>query len=366
MKIQKKKILHITQALGGIKSHIQYIFEYCNCENIEFILIAPYDEELDFFCKKLVIKYYTIKWNRNFNLFYDLRALLQIIKIIKAVKPFLIHSHSAKGGFIGRLSARVCSIKAIYTPNGLAYLSFTGFRRIVYYLLEYIAKSWTYKVVAVSYSEANRAYLELGYNYEKVCVIPNSINIKSQNPRKYPTVHNIGMIARLTYQKNPLMFLRIANKIIQKYNSISFSILGAGLHDHLAKEVYTYIKTHKLEDKIIILPWGNNNTSEEFLKNTDIFLMTSAFEGLPYSLIEAMLEGIPCVVSKVDGNSDVIQNNENGFSCLSIDEYCEKLSLLIQDENLRRFIGQNGREYIILKHNVKINLQKLKLIYQSD
>ena len=91
--------------------------------------------------------------------------------------------------------------------------------------------------------------------------------------------------------------------------------------------------------------------------------MTSVFEGLPFSLVEAMASGIPCVVTKVDGNTDVIQNFENGFACLSIDEFYKKIEMLIESEELRRKFGQAGHRYIKEVHDIKKNVKMLEVLY---
>jgi glycosyltransferase involved in cell wall biosynthesis len=151
--------------------------------------------------------------------------------------------------------------------------------------------------------------------------------------------------------------------LLKKYPRLQFSILGAGIHDELADDIYHYLNLHQLTNKIKILQWGNSHTSRQFLEETDIFVMTSVFEGLPFSLLEAMAIGIPCVVSKVDGNTDVIQNNENGFACLSIKEFCNKIELLINNPYIRSQIGQAGQKYVRTHHNVQLNTKKLERIY---
>jgi len=114
-----------------------------------------------------------------------------------------------------------------------------------------------------------------------------------------------------------------------------------------------------------ILPWGDDNTSKTFLAETDIFVMTSVFEGLPFSLLEAMAVGIPCVVSKVDGNTDVIHNMENGMSCLTEHEFCSKLEMLINNISLRKTLGSVGAAYVNHHHNLTNMALKLAEFYKG-
>jgi glycosyltransferase involved in cell wall biosynthesis len=364
--MEKIVVLHVTQAMGGVKTFLENLIGHSTGSFIIHIVLAPEDREFDDFCKTHDIQYFPVKIGRGINPFSDFGALWTITRHIKRLKPDVIHTHSAKGGFLGRLAGRLTRRPVLYTPHAFSYLPFTGFRRTVFYSLERIARKWTRLLVAVSASEANRAIFEVGFNTEKVRVVMNSINVDNVSPRKdYSHATRVRMIGRLTHQKNPLLFLKIANKLSKLYPEVQFAILGAGLHDHLIREIREYMAEHQLDAKVSLEQWGDHSTSEAFINSTDVFVMTSVFEGLPYSLLEAMAKGIPCVTSKADGNADVIQNGENGFACITEDEYCEKIGRLLENEALREAIGCAGLEYVIRHHNIKDAVVKFEEIYAS-
>lgn len=360
----KRKILHITQATGGVKTYVAHVLDYINPDAFEFAVIAPADVYFEKYCSDRGIPYYRVNLERGINPFKNAGILSQIVKVIKKEKPDVIHAHSAKGGFLGRLAAKTTGTKVVYTPHAFSYLSFAGAHRMAFYWLEYVARRWTTLLLAISYSEANRAIHELGYDKNKVKVILNSIPVENLPMlNRHNEGKKIRMIGRLTHQKNHLMFLEVANRLLKKYPDLEFSILGAGIHDHLTDEINDYLSQHQLTEKVKIERWGDVHTSKKFLEETDIFVMTSVFEGLPFSLLEAMLLGIPCVVTKVDGNTDVVQNSENGYSCLSVEDFCDKLELLITDQQLRCRIGKAGHDYVVAKHNIRTNIKLLEEVY---
>ena len=84
---------------------------------------------------------------------------------------------------------------------------------------------------------------------------------------------------------------------------------------------------------------------------------------MPYALLEAMLEKVPCVVSKCDGNSDVINNNENGFDCLNTEEFVTIILYLIGHPTEVKRIGEAGKKYVAEKHDIKNAVQALQNIY---
>ncbi len=362
----RKKILHITQATGGVKTYTADVLQHADPAAFQFSVIAPADDIFEEFCRKRAIIYYPINLERNLNPFNNLGILFRIISVIKKEKPDFIHCHSAKGGFLGRMAAKFTSTKIIYTPHAFSYLSFSGVKRMIFYGLEYMARKWTTTLLAISYSEANRAIYELGYDKSKIRVILNSLMIPEAIPvHEYSKCINIRMIGRLTLQKNPLLFLEIANELLIKYPNLQFSILGAGIHDDLTTEIKSYLQENNLMNNITIEHWGDPETSKRFLQEADVFVMTSVFEGLPFSLLEAMLMGVPCVVSRVDGNTDVIHNNENGFSCLSGEEFFKKIELLILSEDLRTKLGKAGQDYVKDKHDIKKRIKQLEILYRE-
>ena len=364
--MNKLKVVHVTQSLGGVKTYIEHLFNYSSGNEFDYVIIAPEHSEFQEFCSARNITYHPVKIKRSINPVQEIAVLFNIISILKKEKPDIVHTHSAKGGYLGRIAAKFVSAKVIYSPHAFSFLSFKGIKRIAFYFLEFIARKWTDILLSVSYSEANRAIHEVGYEKNKVRVILNAIPVEDTLPfRNYSKCYEIGMIGRLTYQKNPFLFLELASKILEKFPNIKFSILGAGLCDHLSEDINAYLVENNLVDKIEILKWGDNNKSKNYLKSIDIFLMTSVFEGLPFSLVEAMASGLPCIVSKVDGNTDVIQNLENGFACLSIDEFYRKIETLVQSEELRRKFGQAGYRYVKEVHDVKKNVKLLEDLYLS-
>ena len=364
--MHRTKIVHVTQSLGGVKTYIEHLLNHSDRRKFNYVVIAPANAEFQQLCDGASVKYYTIKSQRNVNVIKDIQAFFRILSILKKEKPDIIHAHSAKGGLVGKVIGKILGLKTVYQPHAFSFLSFTGLKRVAFYLLEYLTKPFTNILLSVSYSEANRAIHEVGYKAKNVKVVLNAIPVNVNLPFKnYTDVKRIGMIGRLTEQKNPLLFLRVANVLLKTYPHLSFSILGAGMTDNLSKEIYDFMLLHDLTDKVEILNWGDNKTSNTFLQNTDVFMLTSVFEGLPYSLVEAMALGIPCVVSKVDGNTDVIHNNENGFACLSDDEFVEKISMLVENQDLRRRLGQAGYRYIKAKHDIQQNVKQLESVYNT-
>ena len=242
---------------------------------------------------------------------------------------------------------------------------------MLFLLLETIAKRYTYKMLAVSQSEALRFINEVGIPAKDVYVIANALdvdekkNLFSKEKQILKGRYKIGTIGRLTYQKNPLLFVDIAHEVVRQNPGVHFYFLGAGFHDHLRKETEAAISKYGIGNNIELLEKGDSEYAANFLQQLDVFILPSLYEGLPYSLLEAMLATVPCVVSKCDGNNDVIHNNINGFSCITVKEFANTIINLINDAGKAKEIGEAGRNYVIANHDIKNAVKELEDIYSK-
>lgn len=363
----KTKVVHITQGFGGLFTYIKQIVRKIDYEKFELEIIAPENQECRVFCEEHSIPYTVINLERGFNPFKDLIGLLKLYSFLKKKKPDLVHVHSAKAGFLGRIAAKLAGIQSIYTPHGISYLGFTGIKRTIFFTLEVFAKKYTSNVLACSESEKIRCRYEVGIPEEKIEVIPNSIEVNNILPQLKDTSAklHIGTVARLTYAKNPVLFVEIANRIKKIYPYAEFSVLGAGFTDDLKPEFLATISKYNLEQSFTIHEWGSFQSVEHYLKTLDIFLMPSIFEGLPFALLEAVNENVLCVTSKCDGCCVVINNNENGFACMELDDYIVSITKAVNFPQLNYELRLQAKKDLQQKYNVNHFIINLENYYLS-
>ena len=112
---------------------------------------------------------------------------------------------------------------------------------------------------------------------------------------------------------------------------------------------------------------GYRNDIKELLKAADAFLFTSKQEGLARSLMEAMASGLPCVVSNIRGNTDLLENTNSGFLCEATDvlAYTKKIKKLANDETVRKTMGKNSL-VAIQKFNMETVEIAVSKVYKSE
>lgn len=179
--------------------------------------------------------------------------------------------------------------------------------------------------------------------------IPNVVYTIEKNEfvvkRKLKIV-NVGRIDGNV--KRQLNLIKAFNKIYKDFPSDwCIEIIGGTKTESqkdYKKKIIEYIKEHNLEGRVNLL--GEIKNVSEKLQEADIFAFPSAFEGMPLALTEAMAAGLPAIGYKsCPSVNELIVDGVNGFLCEDgIDDFSEKLKILMQDAELRKKMGQNARE----------------------
>ena len=371
LKLNKPVVMHISQSiLAGVEAYFREIILQGKDE-YHFILVTPHSSDLELFCETLSVVYIPVKMVRNISLFDDIKSVFALKRVIKMYKPDLVHLHSAKAGVLGRFVTYRLNVQSLYTPHGLSYLSFKGYKRLLFAAVETFFKRFTKAILAVSHSECQRLVTELGVDSSKVYVVANFVQMPDQAKdnityNQEGCVFRVGTVGRITNQKNHLLMVEIANKVINEEKlDVEFHLMGGGHHEHIGTLVRAQVAKYNLDKYFKIIPWGTVSEAHHFMKELDVFILTSTFEGMPISLLEAMSMYVPSIVSKCDGCNDVIQNNVNGFSCITVDEYVEAIKQLMVNKQVYNRISKAGHKYIEDNHNARINSRKVFEVYNK-
>lgn len=346
-----KKIIHIVECFGGgVYDFIKNLTD--DMDEYEVTILYGDRGELrenfkDDFNKN--IKF--IKWEnaqREISLSKDIKALFEVIKVLKKEKYDVIHLHSSKAGFLGRFAAKLVgqSKNIIYTTHGISFLrqDISNSKLKLFILLEKIGEDCGGQTIACSKSEAEFIKSK-GITCE---YISNGIKIDEnfiKQPKKDDVIRIIN-VGRITEQKNPKLFNEIAKEFI--YNpKIKFIWVGEGEDRKLLSS-----------ENIEITGWLSQEQVKERLKEADIYLSTSKWEGLSLAVLQAMNFELPLVLSNCVGNVDLVEEEINGNIYKNIDEVIK---------NLKTIKIEQGRESLkILKEqfNIKDMVKNYKKYYE--
>lgn len=180
------------------------------------------------------------------------------------------------------------------------------------------------------------------YLNTKVCYIPNCLDSTSKKTSKLEN-KNLIAVGRLSKEKGFDDLLKLFKKLSLKYPDWKLNIVGDGMEKNNLLELSSKLK---LADKVVFHGYQNKEYINELLKESSIYVMTSLTESFGLVLIEAMNFGIPCVAyDSAQGANEIISNNVDGYLVENRNEdiMFEKISNLIEDENLRKKMGKNAK-----------------------
>ena len=368
--VKKIKILHLLHSVGGVDIYARQITENIDPENIENIIVSqPLTSEQSFYdAKGNLLKCYSISIGREINPLFDLLALIKCIYIIFIEKPNLIHAHSSKGGVLARVAALFFNIKVLYTPHAFSFLSTKNyFKKKTYILIEKCLRTSNTILLATSNSEKNLAINTVGFKPSKALALNNAINpINSKELAPNQSYSNyICTIARPSYQKNLEMLLEVFLLVSNRHKEIHLYIIGAGEYSPSLNKINQIISDYSLEDRITILPWVPRKRALSILKNSKIYVSTSRYEGMPFSVIESMSLKVPCVLTDTDGNRDLVVDGFNGYIIknMNIDQMSTKICTLIENNSERKQLGKNAHTYYKKHHLLSSFINKLTDYY---
>lgn len=362
------KVLHVGQMIGGLEIYIRNTVSYTSDE-FEFVIAhGKADNSKPIIKRGKAIKEYAVSLYRKPNLLKDLKGLIQVIEIIRKERPDIIHCHSAKGGFIGRLAGFLTHTKTFYTPHAFSFLSTQNkIKRRIYLFLERVARLDSL-LLACSESERGLGIKQVHYKEERAYVWSNSVPDAQtvHPPKQNETPPYICYIGRPSYQKNPFFLVKVIREVHEACPDIRFYILGVGYYSPDLEQMKRMIAQYQLENAIELFPWLSHDETMGYVKNALFYLTTSRYEGLPLAVIEAMSLGKCIIASDVLGNKDCVKDGYNGY-LLPLQEslFARKIIELIKHPDLTEAFGKNSRSLFEKDFLIQNRISYLEAIYKT-
>jgi glycosyltransferase involved in cell wall biosynthesis len=205
----------------------------------------------------------------------------------------------------------------------------------------------------------NESYLE-----SQIAQLPNGIDINSFHPKESTKTENrIITVGHLTKIKGTDILLQaVANLTKKEVSHFHVDIIGDG-HDRTCFEniatdlnIFDHISFH-----------GDCNNVVELLQRSRIFVLPSRAEGHSNALLEAMACGLPVIATKVGGNLDVVNNNENGILVEkeNPEQLANAIHKVLNDNKFAEQLGKNARETVVSKYTMERTVLKYVELYNS-
>lgn len=258
-------------------------------------------------------------------------GMLRIKQYISEHNIDICHTHLAFGILFTALS----SVPIVYTHHSME----PRWGKLLYQVFNRLVDEY------VGISNKCAKALE-SYTMRNINTIPNAVSeekfIGYKRARVPNDVINIVMVGRLTVQKDYMNMLRALNVLDEKLRAnLRVKIAGEGEINYKS-QLLEYINKNNLNEVVAFV--GVQTNIPEFLYKADIFLMSSAWEGLPIALTEATVSGLPCIVTDVGGCAEVIVNSGNGIVVApqNPQDLAEAITSLVNQPNLIEQYSRNA------------------------
>lgn len=270
----------------------------------------------------------------------DMRSLMRLYRLLRLEAPDVIHLHSSKAGFLGRLAAFALGKRhrVFYSPHAFAFLreDVSPGRRQLFLNLERFGSKLGGTLIGCSQTEVELARQQVGH--KRTVLVENSVDFGEVLPTIGATDGRVRVVTsgRICYQKAPWRFKSLARGCSDL--PVDFVWIGDG---DLRQELMT---EGVLPENVRVTSWLSRGGVYTELAAADIFVLPSLWEGMPLALIEAQAAGLPAVVYDVAGNRDVVIEGQTGFVCQTDAQFLQRTRQLIEDPVLRDSMGQAARE----------------------
>jgi glycosyltransferase involved in cell wall biosynthesis len=344
------KILHLTKkyppALGGDAFSVFNLRKQQLDSGHEVHIGTPKCEEIE---NKEILKFGIRENLFNLDRIAPRRMMSLIIlpfwgfKVIRKLRPDIIHSHSAELGFFISIVTRFFRIPVINTCHGISFddeqysfakrfaekffLKYAGFEKIIAVDIKGLQSLKAAKI-------RNAAHVPNGVDLERFRHIKKRENFKTK----------FLFVGRLEKQKGVIHLLKAA-EILKNKNDFEIIIVGEG------SEAYSLMKTArelKIREVVIFKGKIDEQTLKEYYLGCDIFILPSLWEGLPLTLLEASAAEMSIIASNVGGISSMFIHEENALLVEPKNEeaLAKAMLRLMQDKNLREKLGRNARKLV--------------------
>lgn len=342
------RVLHILEATaGGTRRHILDLLPALTQRGVDCSLIYsplrnPAFEQDAALLRTLKIETFCVPMSRGWNSAIDLHALHAIRSLLGKTPFDIIHAHSSKAGFLGRLAAGPSRKNAIvYTPHCIAME--TGLPHPQKRLARYIEKMLaplTGQYIAVSEAE-KRTLLRAGLaSPGKVHLIYNGIRAQQDNPTTSPaSTFTIGCFGRLSPQKNQKFVLHLLHHLRQQAHDISLLLVGDGTE---ADRLQLLARQLRLQDAVRWI--GDVPNPLQMYARCHAVIQPSRWEGCPYSVLEAMAAARPVLASPAGAMPQLLAGHGQVEKLSEMDRWIKTLLLWRDDAELREGLGNKARE----------------------
>jgi len=292
----------------------------------------------------------------------------KLMRMFRREKVQVVHSHNFGALVYGEMAAKLAGVAGtVYTSHGRT----SAFQKINPYLVKYF--NYVNKAVGVSEDTQQLLMKTSGFPLARTQTIINGLDVNRYGgvidiERKKEALglsdaqHVVGIVARLSADKDHQTLLEAYSQILAKRTDITLLIVGDG---PLKNNLLEKSNELKLGPKAVFL--GDRLDVPEILKVLDLFVLSSVTEGLAVTLLEAMASRLPIVATEVGGNPEVVIHDKTGIIVPPRDpaSLAEAVCWMIDNREKAAQMGRLGRERVMEHFSIESMVRQYEALYEG-
>lgn len=307
----------------------------------------------------------------------DMRTLLELVLFLKKNPYHLVHTHNSKGGFLGRLAAKLAGVPAIvHTVHGFAFHDQEPpWRKSLFRNMERLAARWCDKMIFISRPLIEWALRERVVSGGKIVKIYSGIELDRFQPRS-PEARKrirekwglgrdgpvIGIVSKLWEGKGHEVLIEAVGLIKRELENVRLVIVGEG---YLLDRLVQRVEAVNMRESVLFT--GFQMDVQEILSTFDVAVLPSFFEGMGRVLLEAMAMEKPVVASRVGGIPDLVAHGVNGLLVQpgDVQGLACALKKILLDKGLAEKMGKEGRKRIRDQFSSDVMVRSIEEVYKE-
>jgi glycosyltransferase involved in cell wall biosynthesis len=313
--------------IGGPSIHVILLTEGLDRSKFESVLVvgresAPEGNMFDLAMQHGVNPIIIPCLGREISLWNDFRATVLLWRLLRKNRPLIVHTHTSKAGFSGRLAARLAGIPIIvHTFHGHVFSGyFSPSKTKLFVWLEKILASWSSAIITISDSLKSQLLerkiappskievVPLGLNLEPFLAVSQPSNLLRREMGLDPSHFLVGIVGRLAPIKDHRTFFEAAKIVVEADPLVRFVVVGDG---ELRSELGLMVRDLGLEKVVYFAGWRMDLAP--IYADLNLVALASKNEGTPVSIIEGSASGKPIVATRVGGVPDMITHGWDGL-----------------------------------------------------
>ena len=304
----------------------------------------------------------------------DVKSLFQSFRqmdsLVKKEGFQFVHCHTPVAAAVCRLVCHRNRMKVIYTAHGFHFYKGAPMKNwLLYYPVEWLCSWWTDVLITINKEDYRRAKRRL--HAKKTVYVPG-VGVDTEKFRPDAVCRErkraeLGLketdimllsVGELSKRKNHEVVIRALHEM--KNPDVKYFICGMGELEGCLKKI---IKELGLENQVELL--GYRTDISELMQAADVFVFPSLQEGLPVALMEAMASGLPCILSRIRGNSDLIMDKNCLAEAADVNEWKRILENMVM-KNEKNWYGEENRKRMNRYDISRVNQKMKKIYWMSD